>query len=129
MSDYHVLESESGEQGWARVAFHIQVPDENNFAGVNLRQAVKEYLEIEANKKMGFQYTEVPWLDDDFPAEYLDIQNGVVVERAERVDIDPALLLPEKRDLLDARFVLRTTQVQAHIRSTMEFWGFNRDIP
>lgn len=129
MSNYHVLQSEPGEQGWAKVAFHIQLPDEANFAGVNLRDAVKEYLSIEAGKKMGFQYTEVPWLEDDFPAEYQDIQDGLVVERVEKVAIDPALTLPEKRDVLDARFAQLSISVIAHIRNAFEFWGYDRDIP
>lgn len=127
MSNYHALQSEPGEQGWTRVAFHIPIPDEANFAGVNLKQAVKERQAIDAKKIMRFQYSQVPWLGEKFSQELEDIQNGLIVERVEKVAIDPKLPSNKKQAAIDARYNQLKGMIIAQMRDRFEFWGFDRD--
>jgi hypothetical protein len=118
-SDYHVLTINPKADN-PRVAFHIPVPNELNSAGINFRVAVKTDIG---------QTSIVPWLEADFPTEYIAIQNGEIYERIETVQVNANASDLAKRTAIDARFTTLSVGVPNYIRTIYKFWGMNRDVP
>jgi hypothetical protein len=118
MSNYHVLDVNDKEDK-INVAFHIVVPDELNAVGVNLMECVSQFID---------QTTKVPWLEVDFPTEYIQIGNGEVYEYSITVQVDANLSVLDKRTLLDNRFNTLNTAIPEVLRKRFKFWGLNRDV-
>lgn len=121
--NYHILEV-SDKEDEARVAFHIAVPNENNFAGINLQVALKQHLDSPERRITG-----VPWLQVGDPTEYAAVENGAVYEHVETVEFDAHLTNVQKRDLIDARYNFLATLIPDRIRARLRFWGLDRMVP
>ena len=124
MSNYHVLEINELENH-AQVAFHVSVPDELNGAGINLRTALKQYLERGAQS--GTIESGVPWIA---PAELTELQAGDLYEYLADTEFANAHAADlEKRDQIDAKYTTLVPAVQDRIRKILKFWGMDRDVP
>lgn len=122
MANYHVLEV-VGRNDRARVAFHISVPDENNFANVNIRTAVKQYLEnIPEND--GVISSIVPWIT----TELTDLQTGNLYEHVEVVEYNAKATNVQKRIALDNRYISLNTNIPDTLRERLQFWGMDRNV-
>lgn len=124
MSDYHILqinETHRGIMEIVSVVFHISIPDVNNDADVSYRQAIASLVNTE-------NVTAVPWLEVDFPQEYIDIQSGAVYEISKSVRVPVGLTPVQKRDRLDVYYNYVKSEILQKIQNKMAFWGFNRDV-
>jgi len=119
MSNWHALKMDKEEDG-VRVAFHIPIPDENNSASVNLRIALKQWLEEDL--EIGSQ---VPWIT----TEITDIQSGALYEHVTNIKFDANLTLAQKRTIIDGKYTTYSTSIVDRIRSEFKFWGMDRDVP
>jgi hypothetical protein len=115
MSDYHILEL-SRAQDEARVAFHLDVPDTTNAAGVNYRTALVQYL--------GTIETVVPGLDT--AAHGLD--NGSVHEIVETVNFSANDTNADKRTAIETAYSARQAGLIAAVQARLEFWGWSGDV-
>lgn len=120
MSNYHITDL-SPKEDKVKVIFHIPIPDENNSAGVNLRTALAQYI-----SNAGITASAVPW---DVSSEETQILNGMLYEHSETVYVDANLTLVQKRNIIDARYTVLTTQAVSKIQSILKYWGLNRDVP
>ena len=127
MSNYHVLET-AVKDCWSQVVFHIAVPNENNDAAVNLQEAMKQAMAAE-RAKTGDPVSRVPWLENDFPAEHTQIENGEIYEHFVTVEYSANLTMLQKRNIMDARYTTFASAIPNKIRSRLRFWGFDRDVP
>ena len=118
MANYHVLDISGRDE--ARVVFHIPVPAEQNGAGTNLQDAMKQYLSGEV--------TAVPWLQTNNPAEYAQLVNGEVYEHVESVEYDANMPNQRKQDVIDARYTALVAVVQEKVREKFRFWGLDRNV-
>lgn len=115
MANYHILEvGLAGDQ--ARVVFHIPVPNENNSAGMNLREALIQFRSFS---------TKVPFIN---PNEENLIINGEIFELIESVTFDPELTNAQKNQIIKDRAIVLLQTFPDKIRSILEFWGFNGTV-
>lgn len=98
MSDYHVL-TVSRKNDAANVVFHVPVPSQMNFAGVNLQEALREYLQ--GNIEDGVIKSAYPRIT---AGELTDVQNGAIYEHVDTVRFSAHASKSEKRDAIDAQF-------------------------
>ena len=118
MSNYHILESNE-EDNQVRIVFHIPVPNENNSAGANLRQALSQFR---ANPGSA-----VPWQQSG--TEYEAIQNGEIYEHDIRQRYKPDLTNAQKQTAIDNNYNNLKTKIANRLRKTLKYWGKNRDVP
>lgn len=124
MSNYHIL-TLSNSEARASVVYHFSVPNENNDAGVNIRDAIRMHLEYQAED--GIITTRIPW---DIGLELAEIQSGSLYEHCETYEFSNAHdTLLAKRSELDSKYVSLDTKFQNKLRVIFGFWGLNRDIP
>lgn len=116
--NYHILESNE-EDNEARIVFHIPVPDENNIAGVNLRQALSQFRVNPGSV--------VPWQQSG--TEYDAIQNGEIYEHIIKQRYKPDLTDLQKQTALDNKYNNLKTKIQNRLRKILKYWGINRDVP
>lgn len=124
MSNYHILTMAPKEHE-ADVVFHIAVPNENNSAiptNVNLQNCVSAYIANNDN------VTAVPWLEADNYTEYQQIINGEIYEKKDTIKFNANITLAQKRDIIDARYTVLSTNLPDQLRSVFKFWGSNRDV-
>lgn len=124
MSNYHVMEV-SADHDTATVAMHFTVPDEANFASVNIRAALVEYL---ATRGVDNVVTAVPWLETDNPTEYAALEAGSVFEKIERVEYDVNVTNAAKAAVIDARWTALNATIPDVLRERLKFWGLDRDV-
>lgn len=117
MSNYHVLEMSEKEHE-VNVIFHITVPNENNEVGINLRTALTQYAPRSSSQ--------LPWIET---LEMADIQNGILYEYKETVVFNANLTLVQKRSIIDDRYNTLATVIVNRLRSSLKFWGMDRDVP
>jgi hypothetical protein len=105
-----------------QVVFHFPVPDTTNFAGVNYRTALVEYL-----TRDGATITSAyPGID---AGELTQLQAGEVYETVDTVVFDGKLSNTEKRDLIDATWTAKNSVFLAKFQEGLTFWGYDRDVP
>ena len=120
MSDYHILEiSTKGSIQKINVVFHIPIPATDNEAGVAYRDAFKSAASASA----------VPNHETDFATEYAAILNGEVYEHQQRVKVNLADTLVQKRDKVDARYTALQSAILTKAQLRFSYWGMDRDIP
>ena len=119
MSDYHV--KYMGRRDQLEVVFHFDVPDQSNFAGVNLRTAVSDYL-----GQSGTITSEYPGIDG---VELGSLQAGIKYEETHIVVFDGKLTDAQKRDQVDAFWTARNSNFQTEVLKRLNFWGYDREVP
>jgi len=128
-NDYYTLE-ESRKGDAVTVVFHIVVIDSNNSAGINYRQATKEFL-LFRDDSLGFISTlvksKIPFLLAD--SVKTKIQNGEIVERIEVVTFSALSTSGQKRTAIRDRFNELRTIVRDRIISELELWGGGEIVP
>lgn len=125
MANYHGMQIHP-DRDEIRIAFHIPVPDEDNAAGVNLRTALKAWLESERG---GITTSEVPWLETSDPTEYTAVVAGEIYELVEWMEFDANASNSEKQAEMDAYFEVLEASVPDKLREQLKFWGKDRDVP
>lgn len=120
MSNYHILNS-SIEDHEVQVVFHIPIPNGNNNVGVNYQQALKEFKPFAESK--------VPWLQQNNPTEFSQLQNGEIYEYAETIEYDAKTTDPAKQAAIDAKFNELKNKIQDHLQKQLKYWGKDRDVP
>ena len=120
MSDYHIMYMPRRDTVF--VVFHFSVPDASNFAGVNYRTALVEYL-IRDGAPITSAY---PGID---AGELTLMQAGEVYEETGTVVFDGKLTNTQKRDLVDAEWTARNATFLARFQAGLTFWGYDRDVP
>lgn len=118
MSDYHILTCNKSRT-LVEVVYHFAIPNENNFAGTNLRTALRQYEPAYGSH--------VPWLTAG--TEYDNIQAGAVYEKHERYTVDEGLTKAQVRTAIDTRFTDLNGKVPDKIATYLDFWGLDRDVP
>lgn len=124
MSNYHVLEI-TADKDTATVAMHFTVPDETNFASVNLRTALVQYL---AKINPDAPITVVPWLETEDPTEYAALAAGSVYEVMQQVEYNVNATNAEKATVIDTRWTALSSTIPDLIRERLKFWGLDRDV-
>lgn len=119
MANYHILKC-SNKLHEINVVFHIQVPDETNAVGYNLRTAVKD--DVKENT------SDVPWLETGNPTEYAAIQNGEVYEWMEIIKVNADLSVGDKRNIIDARYTVLSTAGVTYLQNIYKYYGLDRDV-
>jgi hypothetical protein len=119
VSDYHVKYMSRRDQ--LEVVFHFDVPDQSNFAGVNLRTAVSDYL-----AQSGTITSDYPGIDG---VELGSLQAGIKYEETHTVVFDGKLTDAQKRDQVDAFWTARNSKFQTEVLKRLNFWGYNREVP
>jgi len=123
MADYHILDMDELENR-VGVIFHIPVPDELNKAGVNLRTAVKQYLENQIIN--GTITSKVPWISS---SELIDIQNGLIYEHFKLFQFSNAhATKTTKMSELNSEYTRLVTRIQDKIRKTLKYWGLDVNV-
>ena len=122
MADYHVLTMSRLDR--LDVVFHFPVPDQVNFAGVNLRVALKAHLEAAADD--GIIASQYPGIQG---AELTQMQAGEVYEHREAVEFDANLTKALKRDQVDARWTALGAIISTRVVNLLDFWGYDRTVP
>jgi hypothetical protein len=127
MSNYHVLNMNRKKTD-ATIAYHIQIPDENNHAEPtphNLRDALVEQL-TQGGATIS---TEVPNLDTEFATEWADIQSGAVYEYVETRGLNGNYSDNERFDNWNDRYDTLVTREVRRWRKKLRLWGSNKDAP
>jgi len=120
MSNYHVLNQHQKEHR-VSVVFHVPIPDQNNFAGVNLRVAVKQFLESTVETIT----SQCPFID---AGELTQLQNGELFEFVDEIDVDNLSTKAERKAQLDARFATISAIVAARVEKELDFWGLSINV-
>lgn len=120
MSNYHVLNQHQKEHK-VSVVFHVPIPDQANFAGVNLRVATKQFLESTVETIT----SRCPFID---AGELTQLQNGELFEFVDEIDVDNLLTKAERKAQLDARFAAISAIVAARVEKELDFWGFSINV-
>lgn len=115
--DIHVMKI-NAKGNVATVAFHIQVPDEDNAAGVNLRIAV-----LESGVSDGA--SDNPRTS---PAELAQIAAGEVMEIVEGVQFDKNWTNAVKLAKIAERYAVFESAGLSRLRSQLKFWGYGADV-
>ena len=101
----------------ARVAFYISVADSNNFAGTNYRTVVMQ---------SGQDTTQFSFV---IGALADSIAIGALIERVEIVEFDANATRVQKRNVIDVRFNVLSTEVTNKFYAKYDFWGLERIVP
>ncbi len=120
MSDYHIMYMPKRDT--LRVVFHFAVPDATNFAGVNYRVALMEYLTMNGETIT----SSYPGID---AGELAQMQAGEVYEETDTIVFDGKLTDAQKRDLIDAAWTAKNSTFLARFSAGLNFWGYDRDVP
>lgn len=121
MADFHILSGDQNGNAF-RVAFHIDIPSQNNVAGVNYQTALQEFLGQGDPTSIA---SSVPNLG----TELSDLQAGILLEVVETFHSNPQQSEIEKRDALVVRHGELTTEKIAEYQNILSYWGYNYEIP
>ena len=125
MANYHVMEI-CDDKDVAKIAWHIAVPDEDNYAGVNLRTALGQYLTSAAGGERTI--TQVPWLEADNPTEYASLSGCEVYEIIQTVEYNANDGNAAKAAAMDEHWTQLNSTIPDTLRERLKFWGLNRDV-
>ena len=115
--DIHVMRI-NAKGNVATVAFHIQVPDEDNAAGVNLRTAT-----LESGLSTGTSVN--PRTD---AGELAQIAAGEVMEVVEGVQFDKDQTNAQKLARIAERHATFESAGVSQLRSRLKFWGYAANV-
>lgn len=117
MANYHILEqSVKGDN--IKVAFHIPIPVENNFAGFSLNTALVQYQES--------TLSQVPFIT---PSEQSELDAGTLCEVVKTVKFNAHLTNTQKKQIVDGLYNNLEISVVARLRHVLAFWGFSVNLP
>ena len=119
MSDYHILQGTDDGNSFS-VAMHFPVPNVPNAVGTNYRTALVESRDLSTFESA------VPWID---PLELTDLRAGIKLEHLYRFRSNPTETLAQKRDKLDVAYADELAIIQPQLSLSLEFWGYDRDVP
>lgn len=120
MSDYHVMAGDDAGNAFT-VAFHVPVPDQDNYVGYSYRQAVVDILGGASNIK-----SSCPFIN---PAELTQMQAGEVFEITALFYSYPGENLAAKQARLDTMHGEIVTATQQLYINKLGYWGYSRTIP
>ena len=124
MSDIHILTQRSiyalysRDRDSADVIFHFAVPDVVNQAGVNYRDAIKQWSEQVTGVTP--LVSECPFIDG---AELTNLQAGIVYEVRETVNFPSNANDATKLSIIQARWNALNTEKQAEFTELLKQWG------
>lgn len=120
--NYHVKTTDYKLRS-AMVVFHIPIPDEDNLAGVNLRDALYQRL---GNSAI---VSKIPTLEVEDEIEFGEIQNCVKYEYEKKVIFSSADIAPGiKQTEIDIEFTTSVVEVVSRIRNELKYWGKKRNV-
>ncbi len=115
MADFHILRSsKSGDS--VQVAFHVDVPAENNSAGKLLSECIVEDMA---------PTSECDWLSQ---AELDEVTAGTVFEYLENVKMSGHLTNVQRLAIVQARAAVLIPQTITRIQARYRFWGYDGSI-
>ena len=113
MADIYILDM-GPKQDSARCAFHIAIPDQNNFAGVNYRTALTQYLDSTTSA--------VPGLDGTTQG---NLDSGALYEHVETVRFNGNATNANKWAAIQSAYTSRKAAILSTIQNRLEFWGYS----
>ena len=122
MSDYHIIDVVR-KRDKATVAFHIDVPSENNAASKALSDCIVERI-----ARDGADVTAVPNHSTDFGVENAALVAGTVYEYVETISFDANESNANKLAVVEARYTALNTAAPDWLRQEFKFWGYNGDV-
>lgn len=122
MSDYHILDI-SGDGQRVSVIFHVPIDNVNNSVGVNLRTALKQYLESQSES--GTITSSLPGIDS---VELTSLQNGEKYEEKKDLHFNVFLSNVEKLAIVIQTFTHDSIVIKNAISSRLKFWGKSGDV-
>jgi len=122
MSDYHVLNM-NYKQNRAKVAFHISIPDTDNFAGKKIRDCLYKHLGNTTITSV------IPNFETDFSTEYSLLQSCTIFEYVEWLVFPNANATNQnKRDIIVSRFNSLSVTIPNMCSEILEFYDYNGNV-